>query len=96
MKKSNYDQLMMHYSTAKTSVEETVKIEAMLDAIAMREINFLSEETEEFLYQKIKDGKATEEDVSLIIRRLSKLKVPGVNWLKLEPFEVFFLKEIIP
>lgn len=95
MKNSNFHRLIERYVTQKTSVNETLKIEALLKAIKGRNIHFLSEETEEFLFRKITDSKISRDEIALLVGRFSKLKVPGINWMRLKPFEVHFYKEII-
>jgi hypothetical protein len=95
MKNSHFDRLMERYVTAKTSKHETIKVEAMLKAIQHRKIHFISEETEELLYRKILDQKITADEVSITVKAFSCLKVPGINWLRIAPFEVFFCKDLI-
>lgn len=95
MKKSNFDRLIMRYVAQKTSAGQTTKIEAMLSAIKSREIHFISEETEEFLYRKIADRKVSAEQVVLIVKGFSKLTVPEINWLRIKPFHVYFHKDCI-
>lgn len=95
MKNSNFDRLIGWYLARKTSTRETAKIEAMLKAIKSRKIHFVSEETEEFLYQKIKDRKVSREQVGLIVKGFSKLTVPAINWLRVKPFCVYFHKDCI-
>ena len=95
MKNSNFDRLIMRYVTRKTLVGETVKIQAMLKAIKSRKIHFVSEETEEFLYQKIKDRKVSPEQIGLIVKGFSKLTVPAINWLRVKPFCIYFHKDCI-
>lgn len=95
MKKSNFDRLMERYVTAKTSKQEMIKIEAMLKAIQKRKIHFISEETEELLYRKILDQKVTANEVSTTVKGFSRLSVPGINWLRIAPFEVYFCKDLI-
>lgn len=95
MKKSNFDRLIERYVTAKTSKQETIKIEAMLKAIQKRKIHFISEETEELLCGKILDQKVTANEVSITVKAFSRLKVPGINWLRIEPFDVYFCKDLI-
>ena len=70
MKKSNFDRLIVRYVTRKTSAGETVRIEAMLKAIRSRRIHFVSAETEEFLYRRIKNRKVSPEQIALIVKGL--------------------------
>lgn len=95
MKNSNFDRLIMRYATRKTSAGETVKIEAMLKVIKSRRIHFVSEETKEFPYQKIRDRKVSPEQIGLIVKGFSKLTVPAINWLRIKPFCVYFHKDCI-
>ena len=95
MKNSNFNCLIMRYVTQKTSACETVKIEAMLRVIKRRKIHFVSEETEEFLYRKTTDRKVSPEQIALMVKGFSKLKVLEINWPRIKPFRVYFNKDRI-
>jgi hypothetical protein len=95
MKKSNFDRLIMRFVIRKTSASQTAKIERMLKAAKSRKIHFISAETEECLYRKITDRRVSAEQVAPYGERLFKLTVPGINWLRIKPFCVYFHKDCI-
>lgn len=95
MKNSDFNRLIERYVTQRTSATETAKIEAMLKAIKTRRIKFLSEETEQFLFWRIIDYKTSPKQIARLVGSFSKLRVPGINWMRLDPFEVYFYKELI-
>lgn len=66
----------------------------MLKVIKRRKIGFLSKETEEFLFCKISDDKVTPQEITLLVKGFSKLKVGAVNWRRIKPFQVYFCKDI--
>lgn len=96
MEMSHFDRLMERYVARETSKQETIKIEAMLEAIHKRNIHFISEETEGLLYEKIVDQRVAANEVSFTVAAFSKLRVPGVDWLRIAPLEVYFCKNLIP
>jgi hypothetical protein len=95
MKNSDFNRLIERYVTQRTSATETAKIEAMLKAIKTRRIQFLSEETEQLLFWRIIDYKTSPKQIARLVGSFSKLRVPGINWMRLSPFEVYFYKELI-
>jgi hypothetical protein len=95
MKNSNFHRLLERYVTESTSARETAKIEALLAAIKRKKIQFLSEETEEFLFRKISNDRISPVQITQLVKKFSKLKIGAVNWLRMKSFQVYFYKEII-
>lgn len=95
MKQSNFSRLIKRYVTQKTSKRETGKIEAMLETVGKRNIHFISKETEELMFSKIKSKSISQDEITRFVRSLCKVRVREVKWLRLEPFEVYFSKETI-
>jgi hypothetical protein len=90
MKRSNLDLLFQRYISGETCMYETIKIEVLLKEIEAKDIHFLSEDTEELFFRKITNANISSDEIRMLFGNLSKLKVPGMNWLGLEAFEVYY------
>lgn len=93
MKKSNFDHLIERYVTGQTSTRETLKIEAMLDAIRQRDIHWVSDETEELLFRNIQNPNVPAEKITEQVMSLAKLHISDVAWMKFNGLDVYFDKQ---
>lgn len=93
MKTSNFDRLLERYVTRKTSKAQTEKIEAMLDAMKKKDMHWISDETEELLFQKIMDRNSKPQQIGHFVKAFSKLRVGNVEWMKFKGIDVYFSKE---
>jgi hypothetical protein len=93
MKTSNLYKLIEQYLTAQISDLETEKFEFMLDAIKERDIHWVSDETEELLFQKLKDSSIAPEEIAAFVKSWSKLHLSDVEWVKFKGMDVYFSKE---
>jgi hypothetical protein len=90
MKRSNLDRLLQRYICGESHMYEKIKIEVLLKEIESKGIHFLSEDTEELFFRKITNARISSDEIRMLFRNLSKLKVPRLNWLRLEAFEVYY------
>lgn len=90
MKKSNFDHLIERFVTQQTSTIETLKIEAMLNAIRQRDIHWVADETEELLFRNIKNPNVPAEEITRQVMGLAKLHISDVAWMKFKGMDVYF------
>ena len=65
----------------------------MLNAINERNIHWVSDETEELLFQKLKDSNVAPEEITAFVKSWSKLHLSEVEWMKCKGMDVYFSKK---
>ncbi len=90
MKRSNLERLLQRYICGESHTDEKIKIEVLLKEIEEKGIHFLSEDTEDLFFRKITNARISSDEIRMLFRNLSKLKVPGLKWPRLEAFEVYY------
>jgi hypothetical protein len=93
MKTSNFEHLIQLYVARETPRGQTTKIETMLEVIKEKDIHWLSDETEELLFRKIKDSKIAPAEIGRFVKGLSKLRVSNLKWMKFKGMYIYFSEE---
>lgn len=87
---SNFNQLLGEYLSNQTSEEITQKIDAWMNAVSERNIQWISEETEELFYQNIVDPEITPYELVIQVRNLKKLHIAHPSWMNLTGMDIYF------